>query len=152
MLAGTPPGAAEAVAAVFAFTRVGASERAVANPSIWLEGASCPRDWVAAGTTAGTPSGAAKCAAPTELVAASEESVAQPALKEAVIAHAESLALLAPRIPAPRPDAVPPANLSRVSRASSSRRLGPPPNCGAGRHAKWHYVDRKAGTKKWRCR
>ena len=148
MLAGTPPGAAETVAAVFASTPVGAAEPAAANPSIWLEGASCPRDWVAAGTSAG----AAGCAAPAELVAALEEGAAQPALKEAVIAHAESLALLAPRIPAPRPGAVTPAKPSRVTRASSGRRLGPPPNCGAGHHAKWYFVDRKAGTKKWHCR
>jgi hypothetical protein len=28
----------------------------------------------------------------------------------------------------------------------------PPPNCGAGKRAKWHFVDRKAGTKEWYCR
>jgi hypothetical protein len=152
MLAGTPRGAAEAVAAVFASTLVGASEPAAANPSIWSDGASCPRDWVAASTTAGTSAGAVGCAAPAELVVALEEGGAQPALKEAMIAHTESLALLAPRIPVPRPDAVPPAKPSRVTRASSGRRLGPPPNCGAGRHATWYFVDRKAGTKEWHCR
>jgi len=39
----------------------------------------------------------------------------------------------------------------RVSRASSDWPAAPPPNCG-GKHAKWRFVDRKAGTKEWYCR
>jgi hypothetical protein len=75
-----------------------------------------------------------------------------PAIEEAATNQAEALAMV-PRVPLPRPDAVPEIKPARrVSRVSSGSALGPPPDCPAGKRAKWHYTDRKAGTREWYCR
>jgi hypothetical protein len=94
---------------------------------------------------------AADCAATTELIASVADGD-QSAIKEAAADLAESLAMLAPRIPSARPDVVPTIRKVRVARASSSWPDASPPNCGAGKHAKWRFTDRKAGTKEWYCR
>jgi hypothetical protein len=118
--------------------------------SIWPEdAATCPRDWVAG--DAAEPAAATDCVRMIELIASIASD--QSALEEAAAMRAESLAALAPRIPSARPDVLPvvkPVRLSR--RSSSSWPAAPPPSCGAGRHAKWRFVDRKAGTKEWYCR
>ncbi len=120
-----------------------------AAPSAWVDGAkSCPRDWVAAG-----PVGAAADCTATEVLVASAAGPEHSALEAAAAEEALKLAALAPRVPAPRPDPpadAPKAQPVRLSRGSSWP--GPPPNCPAGQHAKWHFVDRKAGTKEWYCR
>ncbi len=119
-------------------------------PSIWTSSAAiCPRDWVSAAQAEGSELGSADCAATAELIA-SVADADQTELEEAAAEHAQNLAL-APRIPLPRPDIVPVVKPVRVSR-SSSWPAEPPPNCGAGQHAKWHFVDRKAGTKEWYCK
>jgi hypothetical protein len=81
----------------------------------------------------------------------------QEMLEEAAASHATQLAAL-PRIPLARPE--PPADFkpskpraTRVSRNQpSSWPDEPPPNCAAGQHAKWRFVDRRAGTKEWYCK
>jgi hypothetical protein len=85
-----------------------------------------------------------------EMIAALPET-GQSAIVEAATNQAEALAMV-PRVPAPRPDDVGDTKPGRVSRASSGAALGPPPSCPAGQHAKWHYVDRKAGSREWYCR
>jgi hypothetical protein len=80
----------------------------------------------------------------------------QLTLEEAASAHAEMLAAL-PRVPLPRPEPPPdfePSN-PHATRVSSNRNSSwpdePPPAC-PGQHAKWRFVDRKAGTKEWYCK
>ena len=127
---------------------------ALANPSadnrsIWLdEAATCPRDWVPDDTVKRI----GDCAPTTDLIASLTHRD-QSALEEAAAMRAEALALLVPRIPSPRPDVAPSVKRVRVSRASSSGwPAAPPPNCGPGKHAKWRFVNHKAGTKEWYCR
>jgi hypothetical protein len=116
--------------------------------SIWPETATCPRDWVSNGTAPGTGGG---CPAATEIVA-SAATGDQSAIEEAAALRAASLQAMAPRIPVPRPDVVPVRKPVRVARASSGWPSAPPPNCAAGQHAKWRFVDRKSGSKEWYCR
>jgi hypothetical protein len=121
---------------------------------IWIDGAAiCPRDWVSADDAGAFQDRLRDCARTGELIA-SVENEDLFALEEAAAEQAETLAAL-PRIPLPRPE--PPADWKpakpvRTSRSSSSWPAEPPPNCAAGQRAKWHFVDRKAGTKEWYCR
>jgi hypothetical protein len=116
---------------------------------IWPDGAAtCPRDWVGDAAKAAS---ATDCAPTIELIASIADGD-QSALEEAAAMRAESLAALAPRIPLPRPDVMPVVKRVRVSRASSNWPAAPPPNCGAGKHAKWRFTDHKAGSKEWYCR
>lgn len=125
-------------------------------PSPWPEdAANCPRDWVAPDATESSSGSAMDCAATTELIASVETDPG--ALEEAAAQHAEILATL-PRVPLARPE--PPAGFKpsnphatlRVNSRNSSWPPGPPPNCGAGKRAKWHYVNRNSGAKEWYCR
>ena len=124
----------------------GATAPAAGDPSIWPRASAvCPRDWVV-GDAAPDVAG---CSPTAELIASVAEGD-QSALEQAAAVRAESLGIFAPRIPLPRPDVAPPAAKPvHVSRASSNWPAAPPPNCGAGKHAKWRFVDRKAGTKEW---
>jgi hypothetical protein len=119
----------------------------------WPEGAeACPRDWVAAQDLVGN---SPDCTATEALIAMA--AVDQSALQDVVTEQAQVLAAMMPRIPIARPE--PPADFKptaphtrRVSSRNSSWPDEPPPNCAAGQHAKWRFVDRKAGTKAWYCR
>lgn len=119
----------------------------------WATGAEeCLRDWLQAEQGS---DGGSNCTTTDVLIAAIEENE-QPALQEAATEQAELLALLAP-LPRPRPE--PPADFKpsnpHTTRVSSNRSSSwpsePPPAC-PGQHAKWRFVDRKAGTKEWYCR
>jgi hypothetical protein len=121
----------------------------------WPTGAEeCLRDWIQ--PEQDREAGSTNCTA-TDVLVASVEANEQPALQEAATEHAELLASLA-RLPRPRPD--PPADFKpsnpHATRVSSNRNSSwppePPPNCAAGQHAKWRFVDRQAGTKEWYCR
>ena len=121
----------------------------------WPNGAAnCPRDWVEA---EGSRDDASADCTSTDVLIASIADDEHPALEEAAAAEATVLALL-PRIPLPRPE--PPADFKpsnphqtvRVNSRNSSWPPDPPPNCAAGQHAKWRFVDRRAGTKEWYCR
>jgi len=124
-----------------------AAPAAGSSDSAWTDSAAnCPRDWLAGDAEGKTGT----CTPVAEMIAAIPET-SQSAIEEAATDQAESLSMV-PRVPLPRPDEVPEIKPVRVSRASSGSGLGPPPNCPAGQHAKWHYVDRKAGTREWYCR
>jgi hypothetical protein len=119
----------------------------------WPTGAEeCLRDWLPAEHADAASS---DCTTTDVLIAAVEASE-QPALAEAATEHAELLAALPP-LPRPRPE--PPADFKpsnpHATRVSSNRNSSwppePPPAC-PGQHAKWRFVDRKAGTKEWYCR
>ena len=121
----------------------------------WPTGAEeCVRDWIHAERDG--DAGSTNCTTTDVLIASVEENE-QPALQEAATEHAEMLASLA-RLPRPRPD--PPADFKpsnpHATRVSSNRNSSwppePPPNCAAGQHAKWRFVDRRAGTKEWYCK
>lgn len=119
------------------------------DPAWTAAAADCPRDWLAGDAPGAPGSAGGKCKPMDEMLAALPES-GQSAIEEAASDHAESLSMV-PRVPLPRPDAVPAIKPARAARASGAG-LGPPPNCPAGQRAKWHYVDRKAGTREWYCR
>ena len=51
-----------------------------------------------------------------------------------------------------RPDVVPVIKPTRVARKSSDWPDAPPPDCAAGKRAKWRFVNRSSGTKEWYCR
>jgi len=129
-------------------------------PSPWVdEAANCLRDWVAADGTKSSAGHAPDCTATEKLIASVSSDQAD--LKDAATAHAEDFAATLPRIPLPRPDIVPdikpdkpakPARATRVSRASSDWPSAPPPNCAAGKHAKWRFTNRQTGAKEWYCR
>lgn len=117
-----------------------------------VESEGCVRDWIAA---EGGEEPGADCVAIAALIPPVAED-AREALEAAAAEHAELLASL-PRIPQARPE--PPPDFKpekprpqRVSARRSDWPADPPPNCGAGKHAKWRFVDRAANTKEWYCR
>jgi hypothetical protein len=152
------PNASDEPAAEISLSALRPSDRiAAANPdaSMWPDGAAtCPRDWVEA--EGSRDDGSAACISIDSLFAmvGPEE---QSTLENAAAEQATVLAAL-PRIPLPRPE--PPADFKpsnphktvRVNSRNASWPPDPPPNCAAGQHAKWRFVDRKAGTKEWYCR
>ena len=122
----------------------------------WPDGAAtCPRDWVEPEEGSRAEDISADCMATAALFTPVAEDE-QAALESAASEEATVLASL-PRIPQPRPE--PPADFEpstphktvRVSNRNSSWPDEPPPAC-PGQHAKWRFVDRKAGTKEWYCR
>jgi hypothetical protein len=79
---------------------------ATEQPSIWpQDAASCPRDWVATHTASDAASGD-RCSGTADLIASVADGD-RSALQDAAAVRAESLAMLAPRIPLPRPEIVP---------------------------------------------
>ena len=118
--------------------------------AVWDENAvECPRDWVA-GQDGEIPPG---CEGSTvQAVRAATTVEDRSALEEAAVERASEEAGLdfAARVPAPRPEYEPPAPRKRVvTRAGAKRPAGPPPKCGAGKRAKWRYVN-KVPT--WYCK
>jgi hypothetical protein len=130
----------------------GSSER-----SSWpSDAANCSRDWVEA--EGSRDDGDADCASLDTLFAAvaPEE---QSALEDAAAEMATTVIAALPRVPLPRPE--PPADFKpskphkktvRVNSQNPNWPPEPPPNCGAGKHAKWRFSDRKSGAKEWYCR
>ena len=123
----------------------------------WPDGAaSCPRDWVEGEEGSRADDGGADCMTTTSLFASIAEDE-QSVLEDAAAEEATVIASL-PRVPLPRPE--PPADFepsnphktARVNSRNSSWPPEPPPNCAAGQHAKWRFVDRRAGTKEWYCK
>jgi hypothetical protein len=118
--------------------------------SAWTEDAAdCPRDWLVDEDVAPAGGKSGDCRPMAEILAVPENS--QSAIEQAASDQAESLSMI-PRVPLPRPDEVPEIKPARANRVAAGSALGPPPNCPAGKRAKWHYVDRKAGTREWYCR
>ena len=157
-LASLSPNAGDGPAAEISLSALRPSDQpAAAGEDLvaWPEDASaCPRDWVEA--EGSRDDGGAACIGIDALFAAVGPDE-QSTLEDAAAEEATVLAAL-PRIPLPRPE--PPADFKpsnphktvRVNSRNSSWPPEPPPNCAAGQHAKWRYVDRKAGTKEWYCR
>jgi hypothetical protein len=121
---------------------------------IWNADA-CPRDWVAAYDTKTSSGSPPDCSPTADLVAAVAEDN-QSELAKAAVQEAEILAALPP-IPRARPE--PPADFKpsnphgkRTTRLSMDWPDEPPPNCGAGKRAKWRFTDRRSGAKEWYCR
>ncbi len=125
--------------------------------ALWPKDAvECPRDWVASlDDIAAEPDG---CETIASLVRADETPILRKTLPEAVL----DLVALAPPIPVPgAKDAsedtaqAKPEEKPKPKPVKSARRsdwpAGPPPDCG-GKHAYWHFVDRKTHTKEWYCR
>ena len=119
------------------------------EPSPFTEHAvECPRDWVAEDQSAEVPPGCQTIAAliPSEIEADEEE---------ALIAAAEELAALMPRVPRVRPDPGPnpirEVRRQRTARADLSWPDASPPNCGS-KHARWRFVDEARTQKEWYCR
>jgi hypothetical protein len=157
-LASLAPNAGEGPAAEISVSALRSSDppaAAGADLIAWPEdAATCPRDWVEA--EGGRDDGDAACVGIDALltsVGADEQST----LEDAAAEEATVLASL-PRVPLPRPE--PPADFEpstphkavRVNSRNPSWPPDPPPNCGAGKHAKWRYVDRRTGSKEWYCR
>lgn len=111
----------------------------------------CTRAWL----VHPADSNALACQTTLAMIAPAEDAPA--ALVAAAQERALALAAL-PRIPLARPE--PPADFNptkarRVQRVSGHRADWPdepPPACGAGKHAKWRFVDRAADRKEWYCR
>jgi hypothetical protein len=114
----------------------------------WTDDAvACPRDWVAPeGADARAPSPAG-CRALAALLPGEASTAEQAALSEAAAEHAETLALLEPRLPIRRPDPPPRARY----RSAPGGALPAPPDCGS-KHAYWRYIDRKLKIREWHCK
>lgn len=138
----------------------------------------CPVDWVAV-TGSGDQQGASdNCRTIASLVqaVAGDPTTLRKALPEEML----DLVALAPTIPIPNASAAPESaeDASAPSEAEqqavaepeaaksdpapkptpvrASRRAGwpaePPPDCGSGKHAYWHFVQGHHGAKEWYCR
>jgi hypothetical protein len=143
------------------------AERATTVSGLWpKDSLECPRDWVPAADAASAANPPAGCQTLASLVQpeAGDRLTLRKALPEEVL----DLVALAPTIPIPGTNAGPdaegeasappeeakPEEKPKPVRANhrTSWPDEPPPNCGAGKHAYWHFTDRKAGTKEWYCR
>jgi hypothetical protein len=120
------------------------------------EAVECPRSWLEVSEDGG--GAPADCEAKLVLVVPAETEETETggdvtldeALESAAASHALELAGFVARVPIPRPDNPPPVRRIRTGHRADWP-AEPPPDCG-NLHARWRFVDRKAGTKEWYCR
>jgi hypothetical protein len=142
----------------------GTMDRPHGGEALWDdEAVECPRSWLAVSEDSdevdGEGDASADCEAKFVLVvpaeteateAAGGEMTLDEALESAAASHALELAGFVARVPVPRPDNPPPVRRVRTGHRADWP-AAPPPDCG-NLHARWRFVDRKAGTKEWYCR